>query len=259
MSPIFMLLPKTYLTILLLTFTGFSELSAFDRKELVKTVEKIAEIQQQLSKETAEWNSEKESLKLELSLLKSTIKDFKGDQEKLVKKINTLKQKKTELTITVAEQEKQLKNINNFVTKNGRFLTATSKNIPLSLQFLVEDQLAYLENSLKSESVDIHEKLNAVRALTTAILKAQKEIHITQEIITLNSNSLEVDAIYLGTFSGFFQSPDGTSFGKLTIQNGKWTATEDASIKESISSLFDQFNKKGAPKVISLPIGGRTK
>lgn len=254
-----MLLYKSYFSLIILIFFGLNELSAFDRNDLVKTVEEIAEVHQLLSRETTEWNSEKESLELELSLLKSSIKDFKGDQEKLISKISELKKKKSELEVIVAEQEKLLKNINNFVTKNARFLSSASKGIPLSLQFLVQEQLTYLESSLKEESIDIHEKLNAVRALTTAILKAQKEVHRTQEIVNLNNRTLEVDAIFLGTFTGFFRSPANSSVGKILFQNGKWTAIEDQSLSESINSLFDQFDKKDAPKIIKLPVGGQTK
>lgn len=258
-EPNFMPFSKLYFFTIVLFLSGFSTLFAFDRKDLIKTAEKIAESHQLLSKETAEWNSEKETLLLELSLIKASIKDFTGNQEKLLSKVEELKKKKIELEQIVLEQEKLLKNINNFATKNSSFLVASCKKIPDSLQFIISAPLKHLQSTMKDESIDIHQKVNAVSSLTSAILTAQKEVHRTKEVLNLNSNLQEIEAIYLGTFTGYFRSSDNKQVGKILFQNGQWSAIEDNSLLETINSLFDQFDKKGTPQIIRLPIGGDSK
>ena len=111
---------------------------------------------------------------------------------------------------------------------------------------------------MNAESIDIHEKVNAISALTAAILEAQKGVHRSKEVINLDNKLLEVDALYLGTFTAYFRAVDGTT-GKILLRNGKWTADKDSSLKETIDALFDQFDKKGTPKMISLPIGAKAK
>lgn len=238
---------------------GFSNLTALDRNDLVNSVEKIAETERLLSKEITEWNSEKETLLLELSLIKASIKDFSGNQKKLHSKITELKKKKEKLETLIENQEKLLKNVNNFASKNTTFLISSCKKIPESMQFIIAASLKHLQTSMKDENIDVHERLNAINALTSAILKAQKEVHRTKEVLRLDNNLQEVDALYLGTFTGYFRSPTGNKAGKIVFLNGIWTGIEDSTLTETINSLFDQFDKKGAPKMINLPIGGKNK
>jgi hypothetical protein len=49
---------------------SFSFIFADERKELLQNLEKISLLHQQLAEETAAWLSEKETLELQLSLLK---------------------------------------------------------------------------------------------------------------------------------------------------------------------------------------------
>ena len=238
---------------------GFSNLTALDRNDLVNSVEKIAEAERLLSKENTEWNSEKETLLLELSLIKASIKDFSGNQKQLLSKITALKKKKEELETLVENQEKLLKNINNFASKNSTFLVSSCKKIPESMQFIIAASLKHLQTSMKDENTDVHERLNAINALTSAVLKAQKEVHRTKEVLRLDNSLQEVDALYLGTFTGYFRTTNGNKAGRIVFINGIWTGIEDSTLTETINSLFDQFDKKGAPKMINLPIGGKSK
>ena len=233
-----------------------SYIFANDRQSVIQTIEKITNAHHQLSLEVSNWNAEKETLKNELAILKASVKDFSDNEESLQKKIDELKKKKAELEAVLAKQEKLMKNIGNFISKNSKFLFSACSKIPESLKYLIDNDESRLRSQLVDNSSSNGDKLSSINALTSSLVKAQKEIHVVKEIVTLNSNSQEVDALYLGTYTGFFRNSQSKTYGKLILKNGKWTTVEDSSLAEEIEKLFDQFNKKGAPQIIQLPIGG---
>ena len=230
---------------------------AVERKDLLVIIEKISQSQRSLSLEVSKWNNEKETLLTELSLLKSSIKDHADNHNKLKENVDELKKKKKLLQDAVAKQEKLQKTIGSFINKNSSFLVNISSKIPESLQYLISDEVKRLKSQLKSSSVTNNEKLSTINSLTSALIKLQKEVHKTKEVISLSGEEYEVDAIYLGTFTGYFKSPANQSAGLLKLDSkGQWKASESSDNKEEILALFNQFEKKAAPKIIKLPVGG---
>ena len=229
---------------------------AVERKNLIHIVEKISTAQRLLSSEISQWNKEKETLLIELSLIKSSIKDQAKSQGKLKDEVDAYKKTKAQLLETLSKQEKLKKTISDFIGKNSQLLVKTCTKVPSSLQYLISDELKRLKSQLKSSTTSNTEKLGTINSLTSAIIKLQKEVHKTKEVISINGQELEVDAIYLGTFTGYFKSPSNQEVGSLAIKNEKWNVTSKPDKKAEILSLFNQFEKKAAPKVVKLPIGG---
>jgi len=227
---------------------------AIERKDLIQTVEKISSAQRLLSNEISQWNKEKETLLIELSLIRSSIKDHAQSQGKLKERVEAKKKEKALLLETLSKQEMLKKNISSFIDENSKLIIQTSSKVPTSLQYLISDELKRLKSQLKSSSTTNTEKLGTINSLTSAIIKLQKEVHKTKEVVSINGEKLEVDAIYLGSFTGYFRS--ASAVGLLTLKDGKWIAEVTSDKSENIISLFNQFEKKAAPKIIKLPIGG---
>ena len=244
--------PFFSLCFLIITSTSL----AVERKDLIQIVEKISSSQRLLSTEVSQWNKEKETLLIELSLIKSSIKDQAENQGKLKEEVEKLKKTKAQLLETLSKQEKLKKTISDFIRKNSQTLVKICTKVPSSLQYLISDELKRLESQLKSSTTSNTEKLGTINSLTSAVLKLQKEVHKTKEVISINGQELEVDAIYLGTFTGYFKSSSKQEIGVLTLKNDKWNANSRPEQKDVILSLFKQFEKKAAPQVIKLPIGG---
>lgn len=245
------------LIILFCTFFSSFYSSAADRKELISTLEKITEINRQLNSEQTKWNIEQESLKLQLSLLQSSIEDDNADKEKLLKILTELKTQKSKLEDTLKNQQSLQNEIKQFLDQNSKFLISTSKALPKSLNFLINEDLIRLEGLLKDSTSAPEEKLHAVNALTLTLIKLQKEVHLVNEVFTLNKQPVKARALYLGTYTGYFKNEEKKLYGRFLFSEGKWQAVEDSSLSTKIDSLFDQFDQKGAPKLISLPIGGK--
>lgn len=242
------------LTKVTIVFLAFN-VSAVDRQEMLNTLEKISTINRQLNSEITDWNAEKESLKLQLSLLKASMEDQNEEQKSLLKKLEELKEKKKSLLKVLGEQEVHQKKIDSLLNKNSAFLISASNKIPQSLQFLIKEDLLRLNTILKDTSTPPEVKLNAINALTVAILKTQKEVHLVKEVFTLNNQKMEARALYLGTYTGYFKNTEKKLYGRFLLKNGQWTAVEDSSLNETIDALFSQFDQKGAPKLIGLPVG----
>ena len=243
------------LTKLTLLFFLVLNISAAERTEMLISLEKIAEINRQLNRELTAWNSERETLKLQLSLLKSSMEDSSNDQKKLFKTLEELKEKKKKLEEILVNQVNFQKSVNSFLDKNFEFLSSSIKKIPGSLQFLLKDEASNLDRIMKSTASLPEEKLNALNAVTVSLMKAQKEVHLTKEVLTLNGEKMEARALYLGTFTGYFYNPGKNTAGRMILVKDQWQAIEDKDLLNTVKTLFGQFDKKGAPELIELPVG----
>ena len=233
-----------------------SLLFASERSELIKILADINSSKQILTSETQKWESEKQTLNLQLSLLKKALTEDNQSAEALADDLLKLKKSKAELETAISQQSDILKKANEAADKHLKKLQSISKQIPNGLQPLISKEQNLLRDASLNPNAELLDKLSVAGNFTTALLQLQKKNHRVKEIILADGKEFEATVIYIGTYRAFYINNDHSLAGKITFSNGSWEAMSDNSLKGSVLQAIDQMDRKGAPALVSLPLGG---
>ncbi|MCM8535286.1 MAG: DUF3450 domain-containing protein [Lentisphaeraceae bacterium] len=243
---------SAFLLILLLPYF----LLGADRQDLMKQLDKINVVNRQAAKEKAEWLVEKETLELELKLLKDKLLQKELDERDLAKQLTVLKFKKKSLDDQLAKLEASIEQIQETSHQHLKHLSLrVNSRLPKSLKKLVSKEVAGILK-YRDNRGNIMDMLAASRVYFNSVFDLQKKAHLVKEVISLNDKKQQVTVLYIGTSIGFYISQDGTSTGQLFFEENKWVTKERNDLTEKIKSAIQQYNREGKPELIDLPITG---
>ncbi|MCM8530078.1 MAG: DUF3450 domain-containing protein [Lentisphaeraceae bacterium] len=243
---------SAFLLILLLPYF----LLGADRQDLMKQLDKINEVNRQAMKEKAEWLIEKETLELELKLLRDKLLRKELDERDLAKQLTVLKFKKKSLDDQLAKLNISIAQILETSHQHLKHLGLKVNNhLPESLKKLISKETAEILK-YKTNPGNIMDMLAASRIYFNSVFDLQKKAHLVKEVVSINNQKQQVTVLYIGTSIGFYISQDGKSAGQLFFERNKWVSKERNDLAERVSRAIQQYNREGKPELIDLPIPG---
>ena len=243
---------SAFLLILLLPYF----LLGADRQDLMKQLDKINEVNRQAMKEKAEWLIEKETLELELKLLRDKLLRKELDERDLAKQLTVLKFKKKSLDDQLAKLNISIAQIQETSHQHLKHLGLKVNNhLPESLKKLISKETAEILK-YKTNPGNIMDMLAASRIYFNSVFDLQKKAHLVKEVVSINNQKQQVTVLYIGTSIGFYISQDGKSAGQLFFERNKWVSKERNDLAERVSRAIQQYNREGKPELIDLPIPG---
>ena len=229
------------------------------REELIKTLDKINSVKKTLQNEEQKWQQEKKTLELQLSLLKDEASRGKISSQELAQSIKEVQSKTAGLQSKLTSKQEIIAKVDKSTLQQISSLQQSHKLFPASLQSLLKSESkALLDIKLNAEA-DVFDRLAAIRNYLQAAIALQKKIHKVKELITIDGKQQEVDAIYIGTHSGYYLNKTSGNCGLLIFENGKWTPQSRPQLKEKLTAALQNIDREGTPTLVELPIAGGKK
>jgi hypothetical protein len=220
-------------------------------------IQKWVETRQVISKETADWKVQKESMQNTLELLKQEMQSLETRMKEIGDTASQADVRRSELTdqknklsaatdsvrIAVADLEDQIKQI--------------LPMFPDALRTLIDPLVRRMPaDSLKPGKLTLGERLPNVVGILNQANKFNTTIHYFSEIVKLSDGTeKQVNVLYWGLGIAYFVDQTGEYAGYKYPTKDGWKAQEMPEIAVQVRSLVDMYQRKN-PNIefVSVPV-----
>ncbi|MDC0259382.1 DUF3450 domain-containing protein [Verrucomicrobiales bacterium] len=216
-------------------------------KEWVKT-------KQLISREGADWESEKATLSDLNEIRQSEIKQLAEFIKVAGERVSEI----TEQRKKYADEESELKawraNLESQITKLENQLRPLFSRFPEPLRSGVSEAIAQIEEPDTNKDRPLQHRTRDVLLILQAYLAFHETLTLDTEIRVVGGSERAVNVLYLGLTQAWYVDQSGKFSGSGVPKAKGWVWTEDASIAGRVRRAIDIQLRLEAPAFVDLPI-----
>lgn len=231
-----------------------SDTTSEELDSLKSATERWIDVRNRLSKEQAEWKTEK-------SMLASTIDTLEATKQSLSEKVDLLEIESAKLT---GESDTANVKLEDLLTTDSLVLEKVSEvekrilDIAKRLPQPLIDKIAPLLRKIpttESTSVSATNRLQNAVAIATQIDEFNNNLTLAHTIRSIdNGDAIEVRVLYWGIATAFAVSSDGSKAWILSPSEDSWVWQVANEESPAIKNLFAVYDKTIDPTMVSVPI-----
>ena len=220
------------------------------REKLVKYVE----IKKTISKEEADWQTEKELLS---DLIKLREQEIEKESEIVAvaeKRVDTITKKKSAFAKEIKERSKWRKEFAKTVSSLEKSLIPNLGYLPAPVKKEVKDAIERLESDEPKTIDQLQARFRDVAAILNECTSFNKQIHTYSEIREADGEKLEVEVLYMGLSQAWYVDRTGkrAGIGRPTAEGWVWESKPK--IASQIRKAINVQSKRETPAFAKLPI-----
>ena len=211
----------------------------------------------ELSQEEAAWQRQRDHLDALLTLRKTEKERLEKNSIEQVTYENKGQAERAKLTLQNKEARQLLSEVETRAAQAEERLLAIYDRLPEPLRLKLKPSMHTLRTRLKSAPApeQTSERLRTVAAFGADLQRTFSETHAVKQVITLgHGQRIEVEALYLGGFLGFYLAPDHLQAGFLTPTAKGWKEEPQDGLAGQLARALAIKRKESPPTLVRLPL-----
>ncbi len=233
---------------------GFALRAHADVDSIESDAEKWIELQTRIAEENAKWKIEKELLESSILVLTTEQESLKESLESNKVASDLYEKNRNRVVSKLKENGDALQHLMGKMEEYESQINSIYAGLPEPLQKEVESMMRKIPAMIDDEPLSVAARIQSLISVLTSIDQFNNALNLTHQL-RKNSDGTQIDVrvLYWGLSVGYAVDGRGNQAWVLKPGESGWTWNEANDMTSDIQDLMDVYEKRGSPRLISLP------